>query len=214
MAPSGCCAGEGCRQPAGLLLQTVHPSTACRKLSLSYSSTAGCPLRCSALGSLASSAWQLVLEAHRRFEMAAARRLKAALEDTSSGGGRPPACFAHPRIMLAPGMHGWAGRACSSLPPHKRPWLPPPPPADSVRLRAFAAAAVGPLRRAILKFYAQVGVRRAQAPCALCLAARSLVRSLRRAHLQVCRLPSCPCLPPPGLQPLLPPAVREGQRQV
>ena len=29
--------------------------------------------------------------------------------------------------------------------------------ADSYRLRAFAAAAVGPLRRAILRFYAQVG---------------------------------------------------------
>ncbi|PRW56188.1 raffinose synthase [Chlorella sorokiniana] len=63
-----------------------------------------------AIRSLAYQAFLLLRKARRGAEMAAARKLKELLEDTSS---------------------------------------------DSIRLRAFAAAAVGPLRTAILKFYAQ-----------------------------------------------------------
>ena len=72
--------------------------------------------------------------------------------------------------------------------------------ADSIRLRAFAAAAVGPLRTAILKFYAQVGGADAVHAAPAVMQKGHAHVLLRQAPLKpalfYCFDSHCPCRPP------------------
>lgn len=87
--------------------------------------------------------------APRRVQLVAARWLRDALEDSSSGGqGATP--LASPPEDVPTAMLAAPTRAPT-------PCDGPGPSADSYRIRAFAAAAAGPLRTAILHFYAQAG---------------------------------------------------------